>query len=170
MTCFTSGAPIAGMALLAAAPAAAQQLSPKQVGSVRSEVIRFDPFAAFPAGAELAKVVGDPTQPGPYVVRVKVAGGVKLLPHIHPEDRVYTVISGVFYIGFGTVFDEAKLQAFAPGSIVILPGNTPHFHWAASGEYITQLSGSGPLGINYVDAKNDPRTNGHVPAIDNLAP
>ena len=105
-------------------------------------------------------MVGDPTQPGSYVVRVKVAGGVKLLPHLHPEDRVYTVISGAFYIGFGTVFDEAKLQAFAPGSVIILPGNPPHFHWAVSGEYITQVTGSGPLGIDYVDAKNDPRVNG----------
>lgn len=171
MTCFASGAPLAGVALLVAAPAAAQQLSPKEIGSVRPEAIRFDAFAAFPPGAELAKVVGDPSRPGPYVVRVKVAGGVKLLPHIHPEDRVYTVISGVFYIGFGTVFDEAKLQAFAPGSIVILPGNTPHFHWAASGDYITQVTGFGPLGIDYVDAKNDPRLKGdRAAASDNSAP
>jgi len=124
----TAGATIAGGALFVAAPAAAQQLSPKQVGSIHSEAIRFEPFEAFPPGAELAKVVADPTKPGPYVVRVKVASGVKLLPHIHPEDRVYTVISGVFYIGFGSVFDPTKLQAYGPGSVVILPGNTPHFH------------------------------------------
>jgi len=29
------------------------------------------------------------------------ASGVKMMPHRHPEDRVYTVISGVFYIGLG---------------------------------------------------------------------
>ncbi|WP_156404748.1 hypothetical protein [Sphingomonas sp. Root241] len=58
-------------------------------GSIHPEAIRFEPFAAFPAGAELAKVVADPTRPDPYVVRVKVAGGIKLLPHTHPEDRVY---------------------------------------------------------------------------------
>jgi hypothetical protein len=153
----TAGATIAGAALLAAAPAAAQQLSPKQVGFIHPEAIPFEPFAAFPAGAELAKVVADPARPGPYVVRVKVAGGVKLLPHTHPEDRVYTVISGVFYIGFGSVFDPSKLAAYGPGSVVILPGNTPHFHWAMSGEYVTQVSGVGPLGINYVGAENDPR-------------
>jgi quercetin dioxygenase-like cupin family protein len=156
----TAGATIAGAALLAAASASAQQLSPKQVGSVHPEAIPFEPFAAFPAGAELAKVVADPTRSGPYVVRVKVAGGVKLLPHTHPEDRVYTVISGVFYIGFGSVFDQTKLQAYGPGSVVILPGNTPHFHWAMSGEYVTQVNGEGPLGINYVDAENDPRNGG----------
>jgi quercetin dioxygenase-like cupin family protein len=138
-------------------PASIQPLSPNRLGSLHSEAIMFASFAAFPAGAELARVVGDPTKAGPYVVRVKVAGGVKLLPHVHPEDRVYTVISGVFYIGFGSVFDAAKLSAYGPGSIVILPANTPHFHWAMSGQYITQVSGMGPLGIEYVDEESDPR-------------
>lgn len=41
------GAPIAGLALLAAVPAAAQQLSAKRLGSVHAEEIRFEPFAAF---------------------------------------------------------------------------------------------------------------------------
>lgn len=152
-----AGATIIAVALLVAESAMAQQLSPKQVGSVHPETIRFEPFAAFPTGAELARVVADPTKPGPYVVRVRVAGDVRLLPHTHPEDRVYTVISGVFYIGFGRAFDPTKLQAFGPGSVVILPGNTPHFHWAMSGEYVTQVSGQGPLGIAYVDSKDDPR-------------
>lgn len=150
---------VAGLALAVAATAEAQQLAPKDVGSVHPEAIGFDPFPAFPPGAEIAKVVADPIKPGPYVVRVKVAGGVKLQPHTHPEDRIYTVISGVFYIGFGTVFDAQKLIAYGPGSVVVLPGKTPHFHWAVSGEYITQVSGIGPLGIDYVDPHDDPRTN-----------
>jgi hypothetical protein len=45
-----------------------------------------------------------------------VPSGVKLLPHRHPEDRVYTVISGVFYIGLGDQFDGDKLKAYPPGS------------------------------------------------------
>ena len=79
------------------------------------------------------------------------------MPHSHPEDRVYTVISGIFYIGLGDEFDAEKLQAYAPGSVIILPGNTSHFHWSKSGEYITQVSAIGPLGLEYIDAKNDPR-------------
>ena len=57
-----------------------------------------------------------PPEAGPYVIRVKVPRGVKLMPHRHPEDRVYTVISGVFYIGLGERFDADKLEAFPPGS------------------------------------------------------
>jgi len=66
-------------------------------------------------------------------------------------------ISGVFYIGLGDQFDAGKLQAYPPGSVIILPGNTSHFHWAKTGEYITQVTAIGPLGLEYVDAKDDPR-------------
>ena len=117
-------------------------------------------FPAFPPEARLAVLVGDPAKPGPYVVRVKLPNGIKLMPHAHPEDRIYTVISGVFYIGLGESFDEKKLMAFAPGTVVVLPGSQPHFHWAKSGEYVTQVSAIGPLGMHYVDAKNDPRNRG----------
>jgi quercetin dioxygenase-like cupin family protein len=102
-------------------------------------------------------VVGQPAEPGPYVIRVKVPSGVKLMPHRHPVDRVYTVISGVFYIGRGEQFADEKLEAYPPGAVVVLPGGTAHFHWAKSGEYVTQVTGIGPLGLEYVDSQDDPR-------------
>ncbi len=79
------------------------------------------------------------------------------MPHRHPEDRVYTVISGVFYIGLGDQFNAEKLEAYPPGSVIVLPGNTSHFHWAKSSEYITQVTAIGPLGLEYVSANDDPR-------------
>ena len=126
--------------------------------SVLPEEIEWEPFPAFPPPARLAVVVGEPTESGPYVIRVKVPAGVKLMPHRHPEDRIYTVISGVFYIGLGELFDGEKLTAYPPGSVVVLPGGTPHFHWARSGEYVTQVSAIGPLGLEYLDAADDPRS------------
>jgi hypothetical protein len=60
---------------------------------------------------EIDWLVGEPTQAGPYTIRVKVPKRVKLMPHRHPEDRVYTVISGTFYIGLGRVF--SGVQKFA---------------------------------------------------------
>ncbi|HEX4001089.1 MAG TPA: cupin domain-containing protein [Candidatus Acidoferrales bacterium] len=137
-------------------------VSPHQPGqadfkSVLSEDVDWKPFPAFPPGVRLAVVVGQPSEPGPYTIRVKAPHGAKLAPHKHPEDRVYTVISGVFYIGLGEEFDESKLEAYPPGAVVILPGNTPHFHWAKSSEYITQITGVGPLGIEYLHLNDDPR-------------
>ena len=125
--------------------------------AIRSDEIEWQPFTAFPPAARLAILVGDPKQPGPYVIRVKVPGGTKLMPHKHAEDRVYTVISGVFNIGPGETFDESRLEAFAPGTLVVLPAGQPHFHWAKSGEYITQVTAIGPLGMEYLNAADDPR-------------
>ena len=118
--------------------------------SVLPEDINWQPFPAFPPSVRLAVLVGQPSEPGPYVIRVKVPPGVKLMPHRHPEDRVYTVMSG-----------GAKVEAYPPGSVIVLPGNTSHFHWAKSGEYVTQVTAIGPLGLEYLDPGDDPRELGH---------
>ena len=122
--------------------------------SVLPDEVEWKPFRAFPPSARLAVLVGDPSEPGPYVVRVKV------MPHRHPEDRVYTVISGIFFIGLGEHFDSEKLQEFPPGSVIVPPGNTYHFHSAKAGEYVTQVTGIGPLGLEYRDIGDAPRHNG----------
>ena len=137
-------------------------IRPHQLGedvfkSVLSEDIDWKPFPAFPPSVRLAVLVGQPSERGPYVIRVKAPAGVKLMPHRHPEDRIYTVMSGVFYIGLGDRFDGDQVKAYPPGSVITLPGDTPHFHWAKSGEYVTQVSAVGPLGLEYLDHRDDPR-------------
>ena len=77
------------------------------------EEIDWKPFAAFPPSVRLAVVVGEPSEVGPYTIRVKVPRGVKLMPHRHPEDRVYTVVSGIFYIGLGDEFQPEKLASLS---------------------------------------------------------
>jgi hypothetical protein len=49
-----------------------------------------------------------------------------------------------------------------PASVIVLPGDTWHFHWAKSGEYVTQVTAIGPLGLEYRDAKDDPRNKRHL--------
>lgn len=132
-------------------------LPPTAFGDVLPENVAWGPFPAFPPLVRLAVLVGDTTRPEPYVIRVKVPADVRLMPHTHPEDRVYTVISGVFYIGLGSEFEVDRLRAYPPGSVVVLPGNTPHFHWARSGEYVTQVTAIGPLGLVYANPGDDPR-------------
>ncbi|CDZ39029.1 Cupin domain-containing protein [Neorhizobium galegae bv. officinalis] len=125
--------------------------------AIRPEDLVWKPFAGYPPAARVAVLVGDPTRPGPYAVRVTLPAGTRMAPHRHPEDRLYTVISGVFYIGRGYVSDEDKLEAFAPGTLIVLPGGQAHFHWAKSGDYVTQVIAIGPLGLDYVDPTDDPR-------------
>ena len=140
-------------------PARTHEAGQDAFRSILSEDLDWRPFAAFPPSVRLAVVVGHPAEAGPYTIRVKVPHGVKLMPHRHPEDRVYTVISGIFYIGLGDEFDPDNLLAYPPGSVIVLPGNTSHFHWAKSSEYITQVAAIGPLGLDYVDVRDDPRAN-----------
>jgi hypothetical protein len=125
--------------------------------TILSEDVDWKPFPPFPPSIRLAVVVGQPSEPGPYTIRVKSSHGEKLMPHKHPEDRVYTVISGVFYIGLSDKFDASKLEAYPPGAVIILPGNTSYFHWAKSGEYVTQVTAMGPLGLEYLSAEDDPQ-------------
>ena len=141
----------------ASAPVRTDGLPSTAFGHVLPENVPWGPFPAFPPLVRLAVLVGDTTKPEPYVIRVKVPADVRLMPHTHPEDRVYTVISGIFYIGLGTEFELERLRAYPPGSVVVLPGNTPHFHWARSGEYVTQVTAIGPLGLVYADPGDDPR-------------
>jgi quercetin dioxygenase-like cupin family protein len=128
-----------------------------QLKTILPENIEWKSFAAFPPSVRIAVIAGQPSEPGLYMIRVKVPDGVKLMPHRHSEDRIYTVISGAFYIGVGEEFNPDKLEAYPPGAVIVLPSNTSHFHWAKSGEYISQVTAIGPLGLEYVNTKDDPR-------------
>ena len=59
-----------------------------QVDGVAFRSVLPEDIEAFPPSARLAVVVGEPTEPGPYTIRVKLPSDVKLMPHRHPEDRV----------------------------------------------------------------------------------
>jgi hypothetical protein len=62
----------------------------------------------------LVVLVGEPSEAGPYVVRVRVPHGVKLMPYKDPEDRIYTVVSGGFYIGLGDEFETISWRRTHP--------------------------------------------------------
>jgi hypothetical protein len=60
-------------------------------------------------------------------------------------------------LGLGEEFDGDKVKAYPPGSVIVSPGDTFHFHWAKSGDYVTQVTAIGPLGLEYLDPHDDPR-------------
>ncbi len=93
---------------------------------------------------EASDLIGDSTQAGPYVQRVKFPPNNKVPPHTHPEDRVYTVISGTWYFGWGDKYDEAKMIALPPGSFYTEPANVPHYVESRGEPVVVQISGVGP--------------------------
>ncbi|SFK91564.1 cupin domain-containing protein, partial [Methylocapsa palsarum] len=80
------------------------------------------------AGVQVAVLCGDPSQPGLYVVRLKLAAGTKVAAHTHPEEaRTLTVLSGTLYFGFGDQFDDSKLMPYPAGTFFSEVPNVPHF-------------------------------------------
>src|SRR5690242_17709870 len=50
-------------------------------------------------GMSQANLVGDPTKPGPYTIRLTFPDGYKLAPHTHPDARQVTILSGTWLTG-----------------------------------------------------------------------
>jgi len=111
-----------------------------------------------PALAKGAKIAGLPCDPktGPYIYRIKFPPHYLVPPHTHPDNRTVTVLSGTIYHGDGTKLDTAKLHAYPTGSI-FGEGHVPHFGGTKDEEAVIQVSGTGPTGIDYIDAADDPR-------------
>jgi quercetin dioxygenase-like cupin family protein len=111
---------------------------------------------SLPPGAKMTVLEGDPTAPGPFVMRVKVPDGYKIPPHIHPKPERVTVISGSFHFGMGDKFDAKHATALPAGSYGTWPAGMRHFVWA-EGETVIQLNGDGPWQIEYLNPLDDPR-------------
>jgi quercetin dioxygenase-like cupin family protein len=106
-----------------------------------------------PGGPVAAVLYGDPSKPGLYVNRAKIAKGEKNPPHTHPDERTVVVLSGTFYVGFGEQFDESKMKALPAGSFFTEPPNSPHYNWAKDGDVIVHITGIGPSGTKSIPAK-----------------
>jgi quercetin dioxygenase-like cupin family protein len=96
----------------------------------------------------VAVIAGNPTAGGMYAIFAKYSAGGTSAPHTHPDQRVVTVISGTYYAGAGTEFDESRLKPLRPGTTIIVPANAPHYAAAKDGETIVQEIGIGPTGTN----------------------
>lgn len=91
-----------------------------------------------------AYVQGSQEQPGPFTFRVRAAAGHKLMPHTHPDDRVITVLEGVYWSAVGDVWDQSRLIAFPRGSFYVVPAGVAHYSAVLEGETTFQESGIGP--------------------------
>jgi hypothetical protein len=107
-------------------------------------------------GAEIAVVSGDPSKEAPYVLRLRIPAGFKILPHSHPNDENVTVLSGMLHTGMGDAFDEKATEPVPPGGFVRRPAGMHHFIWVSE-DTVLQLHGVGPSGITYVNPADDPR-------------
>jgi len=68
------------------------------------------------SGIQTVVLKGDPNETGVYTIMLRVPAHIQIAAHFHRDDRVATVVSGTWHIGYGDKFDESKLKALPPGS------------------------------------------------------
>jgi quercetin dioxygenase-like cupin family protein len=104
-----------------------------------------------PGATREVTLFGDPSADGLYVRRTLIPKGTKTTPHVHPDPRMVTVLSGVCYYGRGEYgeelqFDEKRILPMPSGSFFTEPAGIPHFIWAKDGDVIVQTIAIGPSG------------------------
>lgn len=111
---------------------------------------------ALPPGARLAVLEGNPSEPGPFTMRVLLPAGYRIPPHYHAAVEHVTVLKGTFKVGMGERYDPSAMTLLPAGTFAALQPGTRHFA-EAQGETIVQLHGVGPWGLTYVNPADDPR-------------
>lgn len=132
------------------------------VSTAFAQEIKVDPKVVVPAdvkwtvatnGIKTSVLYGDPIKPGYYVMFYVIPDGLKLPPHFHPESRTVVVVTGKFYYGYGSTFDESKMYEMPQGTYFTEPGNQHHYAYAKAGEVLLYVAGFGPTGTSYVEQK-----------------
>jgi hypothetical protein len=101
-------------------------------------------------GLEQANLVGDPARSGPYTIRLRFPKGYRIPPHMHPDAREVTIISGTYATGYGEKFDPANLKILPAGSFYTEPASMPHYI-EIKDDVVLQVSGTGPSGRKFVN-------------------
>ncbi len=96
------------------------------------------------SGSSEAVLYGDPSKEGLYVVFTKWSPNHMSRPHFHPNDRVVTVISGTWWVGWGPKYDPATAYPMPAGSVVTHYGKQIHWDGAKDGEVLLEIVGQGP--------------------------
>jgi len=109
------------------------------------------------SGIQTVVLKGDPNEAGVYTIMLRVPAHTQIAAHSHRDDRVATVVSGTWHLGYGDKFDESKLKALPPGSFYTEPPGRNHFAETGDESVEVQITGFGPSSTEYVDPAQDPR-------------
>jgi Cupin len=102
------------------------------------------------SGVQMTNLIGDPTKPGLYTVRVAIGPHTQVRPHSHRDNRSVTVMSGTWHMGYGTAFDAAALKDLPPGSVYTEPARQPHFAQTTDEPVVIWVTGNGPSDTKFV--------------------
>ena len=116
--------------------------------------------AAFPKGAKMAVVSGDPGKADMFTIELSLPDGYRLPPHFHPTDEAVEVKKGTFLVGMGDTLDLSKTNAMKVGATGKVPANSHHYA-AARGATVVSVTAMGPFAMTYVNPADDPQQVAH---------
>jgi quercetin dioxygenase-like cupin family protein len=150
------------LALLVAAASAAQAAPVDEVRLTPAEIAAKEAGGANAgtsgvAGIRTTVLLGDPTKPGLYTIRLSIPANTTIQSHTHRDDRSAIVVSGTWYFGYGREANETATKPLPPGSFYTEPGGVVHFALTKTESVVVYITGFGPTDTVYVNATNDPR-------------
>ena len=108
------------------------------------------PPTSSPPAVQMTPLIGDPTKPGLYTIRVNIAPHTQVRPHTHRDNRSVTVISGTWHMGYGGTFDTKALKDLPPGSFYTEPAGQAHFAQTGDEPVVIWVTGYGPSDTKFV--------------------
>jgi uncharacterized RmlC-like cupin family protein len=108
-------------------------------------------------GIHTTVILGDPTKPGLYTIRLSIPANTQIQAHTHRDNRSAIVMSGTWYFGYGSVANETNTKPLPPGSVYTEPGGVPHFAFTKGVPVVVYITGFGPTDTVYMNTANDPR-------------
>lgn len=125
---------------------------------ITPDTVNWSTFHAFPPGAKVAFLSGDPRESGPFMLRIKIPANYKVPPNWQTVKLYVTVLQGSYSIGVGNIFNPKNGKTLPSTGSVVIPANTHLYFWSNKGA-VLEIHGIGPWDIHYVDPMNDPRNN-----------
>jgi quercetin dioxygenase-like cupin family protein len=152
--------PVAFLSLIVAVAYAFSALSP-QIRVTQHEVDAIPAHNAGTgtsgvAGIRTTLVLGDPSKPGPYTIRLSVPANTRIQAHTHRDNRTAVVVAGTWYFGYGAVATAAAEKALPAGSFYTEPAGVAHFAETKADPVLVYITGDGPTDTTYVKASDAP--------------
>ncbi len=99
-------------------------------------------------GERRVNIIGDPSEPGLYVLQLTWPPGTESRPHYHNNARYIQVLKGTWYVSTGAeadVYDPDSTSPVEEGSFIYEPPEGHHYDMAKDEEVVVQIWGIGPV-------------------------
>ena len=131
------------------------RMTPREIAATKSTGTKA-PGSSNLSAVQVIVIHGNPSKKGLYTILLKVSANTKIAAHLHPDERMATVLSGTWYFGYGNQFDQSELKKLPAGSVYSEVQDQNHFAMTKNEAVIVEITGYGPSGVTYINPADDP--------------